>query len=79
LIARDHWRWVEPRDGIAIVEFEAVLRALRRAEDLRSAANELFTYDWLPVDGREFFVRHDRATVNGVSIESEVFYSTAPA
>ena len=22
LVARDHWRWVEPQNGIAIVEFE---------------------------------------------------------
>jgi hypothetical protein len=79
LVARDHWRWVEPRDGFAIVEFEAFVRALGRAADLRSAANELLGYDWLPVEGREFFVRNDRATANGASIESEVFYSTAPA
>jgi hypothetical protein len=79
LVARDHWRWVEPRDEFAIVEFDAFVRTLGRVADLRSAANELLGYDWLPVEGREFFVRNDRATANGVSIESEVFYSTAPA
>lgn len=79
LVARDHWRWVEPRDGFAIVEFDAFVRALTRADDLRSAANELLGYEWLPLEGRDFFVRYDRATVNDVSIESEVFYSTAPA
>ncbi len=26
LVARDHWRWVEPQDGIAIVEFEPFTR-----------------------------------------------------
>jgi len=78
LVARDHWRWVEPRDGFAIVEFDAFVRALTRAGDLRSAANELLAYEWLPLEGRDFFVRYDRATANDVFIESEVFYSTAP-
>jgi len=77
LVARDHWRWVEPRDGIAIVEFVAFERALTRSNDLRGAMVELLRYDWLPLEGRDFFVRYDRATANGVSIESPVFYSTA--
>lgn len=79
LVARDRWRWVEPRGGFAIVEFDAFARALTRADDLRNAANELLGYEWLPLEGRDFFVRYDRATVNDVSIESEVFYSTARA
>jgi hypothetical protein len=79
LVARDHWRWFGPGDGFAIVEFDAFVGELTRADDLRSAANELLTYAWLPVEGRDFFVRYDRATVNDVSIESDVFYSTAPA
>lgn len=78
LVARDHWRWVEPRDGFAIVEFDAFVRELTRSDDLCSATNDLLTYQWLPVEARDFFVRHDGATVNDVSIESEVFYSTAP-
>lgn len=79
LVARDHWRWVEPRDGFAIVEFDAFVRALTRSGDLRGAVNELLGYEWLPVEGRDFVVKFERATVNGVSIESEAFYSTAPA
>ena len=31
---------------------------------------DLHVYEWLPVEGRDFVVRFDRATVNGVSIES---------
>ena len=46
---------------------------------LREAVDELLSYDWLPVEGRDFYVRYDRATANGVSIESQVFYSTEPA
>ena len=79
LVARDHWRWVEPRDGFAIVEFDAFMRVLTGSRDLRDAVNELLGYEWLPVEGRDFVVGFERATVNGVSIESEVFYSTAPA
>jgi len=75
LVARDHWLWVEPTHGTPIVEFEAFSTAVARSENLRSAISELLTYQWLPVEGRDFTVRYDRATANGVSIESEVFYA----
>ena len=78
LVARDHWRWMQGPDGIAIVEFDAFVRALARSGDLHGMVAGLLTYDWLPVEGRDFVVRYDNATANGVSIESEVFYSTAP-
>jgi hypothetical protein len=77
LVARDHWRWVEPRDGVVIVEFEAFARTLEDSDSLRHAVDELLTYDWLPLEGRDFRIQFDRATANGVSIESPVFYSTA--
>lgn len=79
LVSRDHWRWVEPRDGVAIVEFEAFARVLERSNNLRDAAGELLTYDWLPVEGRDFYIQYDAATANGVRIESPVFYSAAPS
>ena len=75
LVARDHWRWVEPHDGIAIVQFDPFTGVLERSNDLRGAVDQLLTYDWLPVEARDFFVRYDRATANGVSIESPVFYA----
>lgn len=75
LVARDHWLWVEPSNGIAIVEFDAFVRALERAPELESAVRELLTYEWLPIEGRDFTVRYERATVNGVALESEVFYA----
>ena len=74
LVARDHWRWVEPQGGIAIVEFEAFAAVLRSSSRLDEAMNRLLTYEWLPVEGRDFDVRYHRATANGVSIESQVFY-----
>jgi hypothetical protein len=75
----NHWRWAEPDDGIAIVEFEALTQALTTAVDLPSAIGTLLAYEWLPVEGRDFVVRFDSARTNGVAIESPVFYSTAPA
>lgn len=74
LVARDHWRWVEPTD-VAIVEFDAFLQALRASGDLHAAISELLHYGWLPVEGRDFVVRYERATANGVAIESESFFS----
>jgi hypothetical protein len=74
LIARDHWVWAEPNRDIAIVEFEAFSSALVRSETLQSAARDLLSYDWLPIEGRDFTVNYDRVTVNGVSLEAEVFY-----
>jgi hypothetical protein len=74
LIARDHWLWIEPAEDVAIVEFEALSAALGRIQDLHTAISDLLQYEWLPVEGRDFTVQYDRNRVNGVSIESEVFY-----
>lgn len=76
LVARDHWLWIEPSDGIAIVEYEAFLASVLRGTNLLSAVNELLSYEWLPILGRDFTIKYDRATVGGVSIESEVYYGT---
>jgi hypothetical protein len=75
LVARDHWRWVEPKDGIAIAEFDAFVAALSRTGSLNSAMIELVRYEWLPIEGRDFTVQFDTAAANGVSIETEVFYA----
>ena len=74
IVARDHWCWIEPQAGIAIVEFEAFATALQSSNSLAQAMDTLLTYEWLPVQGRDFYVRYHRATVNGVSIESQVFF-----
>ena len=75
VVARDHWPWMDVNDGIALVEFEAFAMAMGAAPDLHSAVEQLLTYDWLPVEGRDFQVHYDGVTVNGVGQESEVFYS----
>ena len=68
-----------PPDGIAVVEFDALAPALTQSGNLPDAVAELLTYDRLPVAGRDFFVRYDRAAANGVSIESQVFQVTFSA
>jgi hypothetical protein len=35
LVARNYWRWIEPRDGIAIVDHDALARALERSTGRR--------------------------------------------
>jgi hypothetical protein len=74
LVARDHWLWIEPAKNSAIVEFEAFANALKRPEDLNFAMSDLLKYDWLPEEGRNFRVQFEATTVNGVSIENEVYY-----
>ena len=74
-MARDHWLWIEPDDGLAVAEYEAFTTYLSRSGDLSAAIDELLTYDWLPVGGRDFRIQYDRATANGVSLESQVYYA----
>jgi hypothetical protein len=75
LIARDHWLWVEPTDESSVVEFEQFRGAIARHESLHLALSELLRYEWLPIEGCDFHVRFDSAMVEGVRIESEVFYA----
>lgn len=66
---------MDPCDQIATVQFDAFVRVMTRSDDLRGAMDELLQYEWLPVEGANFAVRLESAAVNGVSIESEVFYA----
>jgi hypothetical protein len=73
--ARDHWCWTES-GGAAMVTFEALAETLRSEGSLRDNLEALLRYEWLPQEGRDFYVQYDAASVNSVSIESPVFYST---
>jgi hypothetical protein len=74
LIGRDHWSWFDPRDNAAVVEFEQFRLAVERDKSLNGAIRELLNYDWLPTEGEDFHVRFDRGIVEGVGVESEVYY-----
>lgn len=74
LIGRDHWSWFAPHDGAAVVEFEQFGLAAERNTSLNGAMRELLTYEWLPVDNLDFHVQLDRGILEGVGVESEVYY-----
>jgi hypothetical protein len=76
LIVRDHWFWVDPEDSIAIVDFDAFLVAFKSSENLQETVTGLLTYEWLPVEGRDFTVEWATASVHGVLLESPLFKST---
>lgn len=78
LIGRDHWSWFAPHDGTAVVEFEQFRLATERNPSLNDAMRELLTYEWLPVDNVDFHVQFDRRIVEGVGVESEVYYGGPP-
>jgi len=74
LIARDYWAWIEPDDATSVVDADQFLDFVSRHSSLYSALSDLLLYEWLPIEGRDFLVRYDRAQVEGVTIETEVFY-----
>jgi len=69
LVAWDHWFWIDPEDGIAVVSFDALLPALKSGTNLQSLITELLTYEWLPVEGRDFRVSYATVDVNGAVLE----------
>jgi len=73
LVVWDHWFWIDPQDAIAIVNFDALLPALSRSVNLQSLVAELLSYDWLPVEDRDFRVSYTPTEVNGAIIESAIF------
>lgn len=74
LIGRDHWSWFDPEDDAAVLEFEQFRLAITRETYLNEAVREALKYDWLPVEGEDFHVQFDRGILEGVGVESEVYY-----
>ena len=73
LVAWDHWYWFDPEDEIAIVNFDALLPALRNSANLREMVTGLLSYDWLPIEGQDFHVAYAASVVNGAVLESSTF------
>jgi hypothetical protein len=73
IIARDYFVWVDPRE-FPVIEYDQFLRAIGELKPFQNVMDELLTFNWLPLEGRDFMVRYDRHTVNGVSVELEVNY-----
>jgi hypothetical protein len=77
LVAWDHWYWIDPNDGIAIVNFDVFLSALKKHKNLQNLVTELLAYEWLPVEGRDFHVSYATSSVNGSAFESAIFSPVA--
>lgn len=75
VIARDYFVWVDPSE-VPVIDYDQLLRLIGEPDSLRDSMEELLTFDWLPVEGRDFVVKCDKGTVNGVSVETEVNYPT---
>jgi len=73
MIVWDHWYWIDPNDGIAVVNLGVLLPALKKYTNLHGLVTELLKYEWLPVEGRDFRVTYATASVNGATLESPIF------
>jgi hypothetical protein len=71
VIARDHIGTVETEDSL-LAEFDALIWALRESANLAEAMRKLQGYEWLPVEGRDFYVRFEASTL---ALRSRMFYS----
>lgn len=74
LVGRDHLVWIPPEEGLFLCEFDALVWILQNSQNLIDGIHQLRTYDWLPIESVDFMVRHERVTVAGVSIETEVLH-----
>jgi len=75
LVARDHFVWVDPDKDYPVIEHEILKRAIAKTSTLHDALALVLTFDWLPVEDRDFTVRFESSCANGVCIQSEVFHS----
>jgi hypothetical protein len=73
VVARDQFEWPTTPD-ITVADHVVFQRKIAAKPDLATSIQELKAYDWLPVEGKDFEVRFEPRTANGVTAESEVFY-----
>lgn len=72
-VARDFFLWLDSTDLI-LADHEVFKQALAETTDLAELIDKLRAYDWLPVEGKHFRVSFDPVGLNGVALESEIFY-----
>jgi len=75
LVGRDHMVWPTAEPEILIVEYEVFKQHLKMMNDLNTTVRELNKYDWLPVEGVDFEIKMDAATVNGITIEAQTYHT----
>jgi hypothetical protein len=69
----DHWFWVEPEVGFAVLDFLVFLSRFAENANLPTTIADWLTYSWFPVEGQDFRVDFLPSTVNGAVIESPIF------
>ncbi len=72
-VARDFFLWLDSHDLI-LADYEVFKEAVAETANLAGLIDKLRAYEWLPVEGKDFRVSFDPVGLNGVTIESEIFY-----
>lgn len=75
LVGRDHMVWPAADPSCLIVEYEVFKEHLKKLTELNATVQKLRQYDWLPVEGVDFEIRMDAATVNGITIEGQTYHT----
>lgn len=75
VVARDHLSYAAQPDDLWLAEFDALAWALGNSCNLKDCISKLQTFEWLPVEGRDFVVEFESATLAGETIECENFHS----
>jgi len=78
LLVRDFWYWIDPNDGIALLDFDEAITQLREGTPLNETMDALLAYEWLPTEDKDFHVKYRPSPVNGVCIESPTFHTGKP-
>jgi hypothetical protein len=74
LVGRDHMVWPATDPGCLVVEYEVFKEHLKKLTELNTTFQMLSQYDWLPVEGVDFEIRMEAATVNGITIEGQTYH-----
>ncbi len=72
-VARDFFFWPDS-DDLLLADYDVFKDGLSKTADLAALISKLKSYDWLPVEGRDFRVAMEPLTFNGIMLESETFY-----
>jgi hypothetical protein len=74
VIARDYLIYNDPKD-VPVIAFDAVLKALKMA-NIDAGVDFLMSFDWLPLEDRDFRMTRNIAKVPGVTISYEGYRRT---
>jgi hypothetical protein len=77
VIARDFLTYSQQNEDSWLTEFDALEWAVKNSRDLTECISKLQSFEWLPIEGRDFRIQFDPFTLEGVTIETEVIYPTA--